>query len=173
MLNWRLTPLQPKPCCLSAGLGWRRGSCVFRFRSSLAPCHVDIHGLEGNLSRSREPVPANLAGAGENSRGELLKHGLHLHGTVLVNPASRFDVDNFAGTEGDFKHVAVAMQPKNAILRRARKGVDEEARTAQQDVGSAFDPREGVIHVVRRGQPLMFPHVHAHAGRTRAPRRRG
>ena len=108
---------------------------------------MDIHGLQGNLSRSSEPVPANLARARENSGGKFLKHRLHLDGTVLVNPPARLDVNGFAGTERDFKHVAVTMQPQNAFPRRARKGVYEEARPAQQDVGSAFDPREGVLQV--------------------------
>ena len=38
---------------------------------------------------------------------------------VLVNPAARFDVNRLAGRERDFKHIAVAVQPENALLRRA------------------------------------------------------
>ena len=47
---------------------------IFKFRFLLAVCDVDIHGLQGDCSRSGEAVPANLARAGEKPCREFLKH---------------------------------------------------------------------------------------------------
>ena len=77
----------------------------------LAALHVKIHGLQCDFPRSGEAVPANLPRARKDSCGEFLKHRLHLHGAVLVNPAAWFDVNRFTRREGNLKHVAEAMQP--------------------------------------------------------------
>lgn len=83
----------------------------------LAAFHVVIHELQRNLSWAGKAIPANLTRAGKDARRKFLKHRLHLHGAILVNPAARCDVNGFAGPEGDFKHVSVAVQPQDAFLR--------------------------------------------------------
>jgi hypothetical protein len=65
-----------------------------------------IIGLERNLSRPGEAIPADLSRAGKQPGRKFLKHRLHLHFAIPVNPAARFDVNFLAGRERGLKNIA-------------------------------------------------------------------
>ena len=125
---------------------------------------MDVHGLDGNAARAGEAVPKKLAGAGEETGGKPLHDGFHLHGTILVNPAAGFDINLFAGLQGDFKHIAVAMEPEDAFAGTGAEGINKEAGAAEQHVGHAAHAGEGEINAVGGGQKLVFAHIHSLAG---------
>ena len=88
---------------------------------------MDGHGLEADSAWAGEAVPDELAAAGEDASGEALELRFHSNALVFVDPAAGFDVDLLTGSEGNFKHVAVAMQPQDAVAAMGDESIDEEA----------------------------------------------
>jgi len=80
---------------------------------------------------------------------------------IFVNPAAGFDVDLLAGSESDFEYVAVAVQPEDAVAAMGDESIDEEAGTAHEHVGDAFDAGEGVVELIGGGEKLMLADVEA------------
>jgi len=78
---------------------------------------------------------------------------------IFVNPAAGFDVDLLAGSESDFEYVAVAVQPEDAVAAMGDESIDEEAGTAHEHVGDAFDAGEGVVELIGGGEKLMLADV--------------
>ena len=76
---------------------------------------VVIPGLQRDFAGPGEAVPANLARAGEEAGGEFLEHRLHLHGMILVNPATWFDVNCLASRKRNFKYITESVKPENAF----------------------------------------------------------
>jgi len=130
---------------------------------SFTAFHVVIHGLERDFSWPGKPIPADLTGAGENSCGELLKHGLHLNSAILVDPAARLNIDSLARRERDLKDVAITVKPENAFLGGAGKRIDEKPSASEKDIGRATYSGKSVFNVIGRGEPLVFADIDAGA----------
>jgi len=81
----------------------------------------------------------------------------HFHTRLLVQPSARLDVDLFARAECLLEHVAISVQPQDAIGIRGL--VDKEARSSEDDVRHAFHPLEGVVDVAGGGEELVLARV--------------
>ncbi len=81
---------------------------------------------------------------------------LHVDALVAVDPAAGLDVDRLAGLERLLEDVAVAVQPDDALVVLRLEAVDEEAGPAEEHVGDALDPVEGVVDVGGRREELVL-----------------
>src|ERR1019366_7178007 len=91
--------------------------------------------------------------------------GLHLHAWVLVEPASRFDINRLSCGESLFEDVAIAVQPQDSIAVVAVEFVYEEAAATEQHVRDAAHSLERVVDALCRGEKLVLPHVKLAAAR--------
>src|SRR5262249_32906858 len=99
--------------------------------ASLRLSQVQVHGLQSEPARPREPIEDEVEPR-EHAGGEPRHLGLHAHARILVEPAAGLDVDRLAGGEHLFEHVAVSVQPQDAVALVAVELVDEEPGAAEE-----------------------------------------
>jgi len=119
---------------------------------------MHVHRLDADATGAGETIDDQVHAA-EQAAGQAVDVCFHAYRGVLVQPAARLDVDRLAGSEFLFEHVAVAVQPQDAVAGVAVEFVDEEARAAEQHVGHALHPLEAVVDGAGGGQELVFTYV--------------
>src|SRR4051812_7897336 len=106
---------------------------------------MHVHRLYADLSGSGKPV-CDEAHRAEEAGRKALDIRLHFYRRVLVQPASRLDINLLAGRERSLEHVAVSVQPEYAMTLVAMEFIDKEAGSAEKHVRRASHPFEGVIN---------------------------
>src|SRR5450755_3525208 len=125
---------------------------------------MEVGALQADSPGAGEAVEDEVAAApAEEARLEAVDLLGHLNRMVAVHPAAGLDVDRLAGLEDLLEHVAVAVDPDDALVVGGVEVVDEEA-AAVEHVGEALDPAVVVLDVARRGQELMLADHDALAG---------
>src|SRR5580698_1899627 len=120
---------------------------------------VDIHRLDADPARPGEAVDHQVEAGPEDAGGDAVDDGVHPHRGLLVEPAARLDVDGLARRQRLLEHVAVAVQPQDAVAAVAVEFVDEEAGAAEQHVGDALEAGERVVDRVGGGEKLVLAHL--------------
>jgi len=120
---------------------------------------MHVHRLHADAAWAGEAVEDQLSGTGEDSSAKRLNNGLQPYGWVLIDPSAWLHVDLLPWAEGDFEHVAVAVDPEDALRADTCKGVDEQAGSGEHDVRKTSDPVECVVERLSCSQPLVLANV--------------
>ena len=141
-----MLPRPPPACCCvaaAAALLYRR---------------VVVSALEADPAGAGEAVEHEIPAAAAEEAGlepvELLRH---LDRVVAEQPAPGLDVDRLPRLELLLEHVAVAVDPDDALMIAGEELVDPEA-AAVQHVGEALDPAVVVLDGAGGGQELVLAH---------------
>ena len=131
-------------------------------RVALVPARVLLNGwvvvgaLQPDASRAGEAVEDEVSGAAAEQAGlEAVDLLGHLHRVVAEQPAARLDVDRLAWLERLLEHVAVTVDPDDALVVAGEELIDEEA-AAVEHVGKALDAAVVVLDVARRREELVL-----------------
>ena len=123
-----------------------------------------VRALQPDPARPGEAVEDEVAGAAAEQAGlEAVDLLGHLDRVVAEQPAARLDVDRLAGLERLLEHVAVTVDPDDALVVAGEELIDEEA-AAVEHVGEALDPAVVVLDVAGRGEELVLADDHPLAG---------
>src|SRR5579862_3905819 len=123
--------------------------------SALLDRRVVVGALQADPPGTGEAVEDEVATTAEQAGLEPVDLLGHLHRVVAIDPAAGLDVDRLARLERLLEHVAVAVDPDDALAVGREELVDEEA-AAIEHVGEALDPRVVVLDVSGRGQKLVL-----------------
>ena len=119
---------------------------------------MEVGALQADPAGSGEAVEHEVAGAAAQEAGlepvDLLRH---LHRVVAEQPASGLDVDRLPRLERLLEHVAVSVDPDDALVIAGEELVDPEA-AAVEHVREALDPAVVVLDAAGGGQELMLAH---------------
>ncbi len=142
-----LPSMPPPPCC-----------CWPPPRAGLLSRRVEVSALEADPARAREAVEHEVAGAAAEEAGlepvDLLRH---LDRVVAEQPAPGLDVDRLPRLERLLEHVAIAMDPDDALLIAGEELIDPEA-AAVEHVGEALDAAVVVLDATGGGEELVLAH---------------
>ena len=116
---------------------------------------MEVGALQADAARAGEAVEHEVAAAAEEAGLEPVDLLGHRHRVVAVDPAAGLDVDRLAGLERLLEHVAVAVDPDDALVIGGEEVIDQEA-AAVHHVREALDPAVVVLDAAGRGEELVL-----------------